>query len=150
MMKVTTLTIAAMLQLSAVTTSATPLLRRLRPEQSITVVQQREGNITTGMNHSIVGGTVECSCTPTEYTFVVDASKDCTFDTVKGNPGVGSTFCFLGSTPVTREVVEITSVQFIEFDTSGKLIVIKQDDTYRNISHLGVEWCNVYLQEYLK
>ena len=82
----------------------------------------------------VPGNTVECSCTPTEYTFVVDASTDCTFDTVKGNPGIGSTFCFLGSTPVTRQVVEITSVQFVEFDTSGKLIVINQDDTYAEVS----------------
>jgi hypothetical protein len=83
---------------------------------------------------AVPGVTVECSCTPTEYTFVVDASTDCSFDTVKGNPGIGSTFCFLGSTPVTRQVVEITSVQFVEFDTSGKLIVINQDDTYAKIS----------------
>jgi hypothetical protein len=83
---------------------------------------------------AVPGVTVECSCTPTEYTFVVDASTDCSFDTVKGNPGIGSTFCFLGSTPLTREVVEITSVQFVEFDTSGKLIVINQDDTYAKIS----------------
>jgi hypothetical protein len=90
--------------------------------------------VTESTNPPPVGVTVECSCTPTEYTFVVDASKDCTFDTVKGNPGIGSTFCFLGSTPVTRQVVEITSVQFIEFDTTGKLIVINQDDTYASIS----------------
>ena len=85
----------------------------------------------------VPGNTVECSCTPTEYTFVVDASTDCTFDTVKGNPDIGSTFCFLGSTPVTRQVVEITSVQFVEFDTSGKLIVINQDDTYAKVSEVN-------------
>jgi hypothetical protein len=79
----------------------------------------------------------ECSCTPTEYTFVVDASYDCTFDTVLGNPGIGSTFCFLGSTPVTRQVVEITSVQFVEFDTSGKLNVINQDDSYATVSEMN-------------
>jgi hypothetical protein len=79
----------------------------------------------------------ECSCTPTEYTFIIDASYDCTFDTVLGNPGIGSTFCFLGSTPVTRQVVEITSVQFVEFDTSGKLNVINQDDSYATVSEMN-------------
>ena len=196
-MKVSTLTIAALLQLSAVTTSASTtdkdiaghdtLLRRLRSEQKhksqsnekasrraewfwtavqgIGVKEGRAGHITLpaaitshsmsmshsmslshSMSHSMSISSVlpeppkpplfgpDCSCTPTEYTFVVDASHDCNFDTVLGNPGIGSTFCFLGSTPVTRQVVEITSVQFVEFDTSGNLIVINQDDTYAEVS----------------
>ena len=35
---------------------------------------------------------------------------------------------------VTDKVVEIVSVQFLEFDTSGDLTVINQDDTYADVS----------------
>ena len=201
-MKVSTLTIAAILQLSAVTTSASTTdkekaghdaqLRRLRSEQKhksesnenasrraewfwtavqgLGVKEGRAGHIAAAaishltshsmsmshsmslshsMSHSMSISSIlpeppkpplfgpDCSCTPTEYTFVVDASHDCNFDTVLGNPGIGSTFCFLGSTPVTRQVVEITSVQFVEFDTSGKLNVINQDDTYATVSEMN-------------
>ena len=106
-----------------------------------------------------------CSCSPVQYNFVLSVDQDCGVDTVDGNVGVGSTFCFLGVTPSPvgrrrlasvsfaanvdgRELTEdelqwmrqlastseIISVQFIEFDTSGELIVINQDDTYSNVS----------------
>jgi len=114
-----------------------------------------------------------CSCSPTEYNFVLDLGQDCDVNQLEGSPGVGLTFCLLGShdsrfpntrrlgggdarrrlkhekqervsldpidgyTPVTKrqladDDIEIISVQFLEFDTSGRLIVINQDDTYSN------------------
>ncbi|KAL7554059.1 hypothetical protein ACHAWF_017411 [Thalassiosira exigua] len=36
--------------------------------------------------------------------------------------------------PASKQVVEVVSVQFLEFDTSGDLTVINQDDTYADVS----------------
>jgi hypothetical protein len=100
------------------------------------------------------------------YNFVIDVlGEDCDVDTVGANPGIGQTFCFIGTTATSavrrlattvsleatenersltdaelqaiRQLqtdIEIISVQFIEFDTSGDLIVINQDDTYSSVS----------------
>ena len=106
-----------------------------------------------------------CSCSPVVYNFVITLGQDCSVDTVKPNPGIGQTFCFIGTTTpavrrrldtvsfntndnelsltdaelqtMTRQLqsnITIISVQLIEFDTSGELIVINQDDTYSNVS----------------
>lgn len=40
----------------------------------------------------------------------------------------------LQTTTTTDPVTEIVSVQFLEFDTSGDLTVINQDDTYADVS----------------
>ena len=115
-------------------------------------------------------GTVDagaaCSCSPVVYNFVINVlGEDCDVDTVGANPGIGQTFCFIGTTATSavrrlattvsleatenersltdaelqaiRQLqtdIEIISVQFIEFDTSGELIVINQDDTYSSVS----------------
>ena len=119
---------------------------------------------------SSVAATVDagaaCSCSPVVYNFVIDVlGEDCDVDTVGANPGIGQTFCFIGTTATSavrrlattvsleatenersltdaelqaiRQLqtdIEIISVQFIEFDTSGELIVINQDDTYSSVS----------------
>lgn len=94
----------------------------------------------------------DCSCSPLEYTFTLMLDQNCETDSLSGSPGIGLTFCFLGTTPAypqeidlgttadqsdrraQEQVIEITSVQFLEFDTTGDLIVINQDDTYADVS----------------
>mmetsp|Transcript_30477 Transcript_30477/g.51993 ORF Transcript_30477/g.51993 Transcript_30477/m.51993 type:complete len:598 (-) Transcript_30477:299-2092(-) len=119
-----------------------------------------------------------CSCSPREYSIELNLDQDCNIDDLDGAPGIGLTFCFLGSSegngnrrslvrrklshynfglprqmkgenlirqfgmsdfqPINEgrqldaEDIEIVSIQFLEFDTTGDLIVINQDDTYAN------------------
>ena len=102
-----------------------------------------------------------CSCSPTSYTFTLTLNQNCTDNTIQDNSGIFATDCFLGtlvatSASSTEQVterafttnefetfqrtiaadaaVEITSVSFIEFDTSGEFIVLSQDDTYLTTS----------------
>ena len=104
-----------------------------------------------------------CSCSPTSYTFTLTLTQNCTDNTLQDNSGIFATDCFLGtlvatsSTSETRTTteeraftaqefeafqrtisddtsVEIISVSFIEFDTSGEFIVLSQDDTYLSTS----------------
>jgi hypothetical protein len=114
---------------------------------------------------TVDAGTTACSCSPAVYNFAITVGQDCGADTVASNPGIGQTFCFVGTAAASagrrrlatvsleaaenersvtdaewqtiRQVsatAEIISVQFIEFDTSGDLIVINQDDTYSSVS----------------
>lgn len=106
-----------------------------------------------------------CSCSPTQFTFVLSLDQTCDNNDIEDNTGgiIGS-FCFtetdvavpvpppeeeeeeeteesvrrkqrlLQTTTTTDPVTEIVSVQFLEFDTSGDLTVINQDDTYADVS----------------
>lgn len=120
-----------------------------------------------------------CSCSPTQFTFVLSLDQTCDNNDIEDNTGgiIGS-FCFTEmdvavpvpsasssteeeaaedgvgyddqeesvrrkyrtlqttTTTTTTEdpVTEIVSVQFLEFDTSGDLTVINQDDTYADVS----------------
>jgi len=114
----------------------------------------------------------QCSCSPLEYTFILNLSQDCDVDDLEGADGIGLTFCFLGSADRRRlgsgsrtlktgievqqtiefvdedmsneltpemlvplaETIEILSIQFLEFDTSGELIVINQDDSLSDVT----------------
>ena len=118
----------------------------------------------------------QCSCSPLEYSFILNLDADCEVNDLEDNGGIGLTFCFLGaaSPPLSRrlsspntsnglrlleyqrtiamevegedelsdeqaqrllaEDIEIISIQFLEFDTSGELIVINQDDQYSNVT----------------
>ena len=104
-----------------------------------------------------------CSCSPVSYTFTLTLTQNCTDNTIQDNSGIFATDCFLGSlvatsassttersfeeraftseefktfqrTIATDTAVEIISVSFIEFDTSGEFIVLSQDDTYLTTS----------------
>jgi len=48
------------------------------------------------------------------------------------------------STNTTDPVTEIVSVQFLEFDTSGDLTVINQDDTYADVSLSNTDTLTFY------
>lgn len=102
-----------------------------------------------------------CSCSPTEMTFVISLDQTCDDNDISLNTGVGGSFCFtetdvaLPAPPVVNAtnatnatvpepvrslqtasdpVVEVVSVQFLEFDTAGDLNVINQDNTYAAVS----------------
>ena len=89
-----------------------------------------------------------CSCSPTVFTFVIDLAgafsvaeeEDCETNDIEDNPGIDSSgsvcsVLMLGGVNQPGEpVTEIVSVQFLEFDTSGDLTVINQDDTYADVS----------------
>lgn len=128
-----------------------------------------------------------CSCSPTEFTFVLSLNQTCNDNDIEDNSGIDGSFCFTeegvavpeppppaaadpadgtrdalsslnmkatattsGATieyfgynedgPVRKlqsdsdPVTEIVSVQFLEFDTSGDLTVINQDDTYADVT----------------
>ncbi len=104
-----------------------------------------------------------CSCSPVSYTFTLTLTQNCTDNTIQDNSGIFATDCFLGSLVATSSssttarsfeeraftseefatfqrtiaadtAVEIISVSFIEFDTSGEFIVLSQDDTYLTTS----------------
>ena len=147
---------------------------------------------------SIVSGqttdaTELCSCSPTEFTFVLSLDQTCENNDIESNTGgiIGS-FCFTETNvtvpvPPTDEseeeeeessnstttddtgyeeeesvrhrrqrrtlqttttsvdpVVEIVSVQFLEFDTSGDLTVINQDDTYADVSLTNADRLHFY------
>ena len=70
-----------------------------------------------------------CSCSPTKYEFTLDFSRSCADDTLKDNAGVDTTLCVS-----SIDISTVTSIQFLEFDTSGNLIVINQDDSLFDIS----------------
>lgn len=71
-----------------------------------------------------------CSCSPTSFQFTLDFSKTCDDDTLADNAGIDATLC----EPMGGEIATVTSIQFLEFDTSGNLVVIKQDDTLFDVS----------------
>jgi hypothetical protein len=71
-----------------------------------------------------------CSCSPSVYGFTLDFSKDCSSDTLQDNAGVDVTLC----RDALGDVASVTSIQFLEFDTSGNLVVINQDDSYFDTS----------------
>ena len=94
-----------------------------------------------------------CLCAPTKFNFVLSLSQNCDDNNdINDNDGIDGAFCFVeddlteddllesDSEPIRRRrlirnledatPVEIVSVQFLEFDTQGDLVVINQDDTY--------------------
>jgi hypothetical protein len=101
-----------------------------------------------------------CSCSPTEITFVISLNQTCDDNDISTNPGIDGSFCFtetgvtlpapppitnadnataavapeLVRTLLTDPVVEVFSVKYIEFDDSGDLNVINEDDTYAAVS----------------
>lgn len=84
-----------------------------------------------------------CSCSPIKFTFRLALSQDCSTDDIEANAGIESTFCTIdepsddGQEPIRRlqssTPVEITSVQFLEFEP-GTLEVMYTDDSYLNTS----------------
>ena len=66
----------------------------------------------------------------TSFQFTLDFSKTCDDDTLADNAGIDATLC----EPMGGEIATVTSIQFLEFDTSGDLVVIKQDDTLFDVS----------------
>ena len=96
-----------------------------------------------------------CSCSPTVFTFTLSLDQTCEDNTIEGNPGIDGSFCFTldgvaipepppsvrklqdttaDTVAADDKVTEIVSVQFLEFDTSGDLTVINQDDTSADVS----------------
>ena len=89
-----------------------------------------------------------CSCSPTKFTFRIDLSQSCDSDDISENAGIESVFCIVedgsgrsGSEDSDQEplrqlktstVVEITSVQYLEFGPDPSLEVTYTDDTYIN------------------
>lgn len=71
-----------------------------------------------------------CSCSPTSLEFTLDFSKTCDDNTLADNAGIDTTLC----EPMGGEIETVTSIQFLEFDTSGNLIVINQDDSLFDVS----------------
>ncbi len=114
-----------------------------------------------------------CSCSPTQFTFILSLDQNCDNNDIEDNTGgiIGS-FCFTetdvavpvppttdGTESVRRKqyrtlqttmttaattVTEIVSVQFLEFDTSGDLTVINQDDTYADVSLSNADTLTFY------
>lgn len=101
-----------------------------------------------------------CSCSPTVITFVLALNQTCSDNDIEDNSGVQGTYCFTETgvappeppaspnatepddamEPVRERqlqddpVVEVVSVEFLEFDTNGDLFVINQDGTYIDVS----------------
>eukprot|EP00804_Cyclotella_cryptica_P022567 CCRYP_009438-RA/>CCRYP_009438-RA protein AED:0.28 eAED:0.28 QI:320/1/1/1/1/0.66/3/2572/466 len=91
-----------------------------------------------------------CSCSPTKFTFRINLSQSCDNNDISENAGIESTFCIIEdvSSNNSREdsnqepvrqlksspVVEITSVQFLEFRPDPSLEVSYTDDKYLNAS----------------
>eukprot|EP00984_Skeletonema_dohrnii_P017075 scaffold7697_cov172-Skeletonema_dohrnii-CCMP3373.AAC.1 len=78
-----------------------------------------------------------CVCSPLSYTFTINLNQNCDTDTFIDNPGIGigDTVCLvINDDDVDFDTLEVIDVQFLQVDTSGKLIVINQDDTYNNVS----------------
>jgi len=78
-----------------------------------------------------------CSCSPVAYNFTLDLSRDCTDDDLRSNPGIRVTFCTTDGitadvNAAKNSIIEVTSIQFVEFDASGELMVINTDDAYSN------------------
>ena len=83
-----------------------------------------------------------CSCSPTFFEFTLDLSGTCSNNTVEDNPGISGSDCFIealddGSGQEVGDpgqVVEVISVEFIEFDTSTDFTEINQDNNYEYLS----------------
>ena len=94
-----------------------------------------------------------CSCSPTIFNFSLEFRNiDCGLNTVADNPGIQTAMCFQepvdavpGELIASEEsstrnlqaadaIVEVVSVQFLEFGTEGDLTVIFQDNTYATTS----------------
>jgi len=84
-----------------------------------------------------------CSCSPRSYGFRLTLDQSCLVNDLNDNGGIGVTLCILsngndsgdGNTADADTVpVVVTSLQFLEFDTSGNVVVINQDDTYNNVT----------------
>lgn len=97
-----------------------------------------------------------CLCSPTIFNFVIDLSEaattsvdgKCAFNSIESNPGVQVSLCFqedvdaLPGQPANGEptrrklqaekIVEVVSLQFLEFNLDGDMTVGQQDDTYIN------------------
>lgn len=71
-----------------------------------------------------------CSCSPLQYDFILSLDQDCAVNDLVDNTGIGETICTADAAGGGASSITITSVQFLEFDTSGELLVINQDDTY--------------------
>ena len=82
-----------------------------------------------------------CSCSPTSFEFTLDLSGTCDNNTVEDNPGISGSDCSIealddGSGQEvgdSGQVVEVFTVEFIEFDNSGDLTPINQDYTYVDV-----------------
>ena len=83
-----------------------------------------------------------CSCSPTSFEFTLDLSGTCDNNTVEDNPGISGSDCFIealddGSGQEVGDpgqVVEVFTVEFIEFDTTTGFTVINQDNKYEYTS----------------
>lgn len=85
----------------------------------------------------------ECSCSPVKFTFRLALSQDCSTDDIEANAGIESTYCIVDEPTIGQEEpirklqsaapVEITSVQFLEFQR-GSVEVMYTDDSYLNAS----------------
>ena len=67
------------------------------------------------------------------YTFTIDLSQNCAMDTIEDNPGIDGSLCFFTDGGILEsDLTTVTSVTFIEFDTS--LGIINQDSSYFDVS----------------
>ncbi|KAL3779803.1 hypothetical protein HJC23_004737 [Cyclotella cryptica] len=83
------------------------------------------------------GGATLCSCSPTTFDFTLATGENCDTNDLNGRGGISATLCLDdlgGLSSLDGIAVTIDSVQFLEFDTSGNLVVINQDDHYFNTS----------------
>lgn len=101
-----------------------------------------------------------CSCSPTQYTFLLDLAYNCITTTISDETdGIDGSLCYFGDAnglessilPITKSgyrifpqdrrrlqsssapavpIVEVTSILFLEVDTSPELNIINQDSTY--------------------
>lgn len=89
----------------------------------------------------------ECSCSPRTYNFQLNLTtqNNCkkVVNTLEDSPGIeysytncnSNTASSASSSSNTKHTrIEIVSMQFIEFDATGFLIVLNQDDSYANTS----------------
>ena len=91
--------------------------------------------VTTTTTTDATTTTPSCVCSPLSYTFTINLSQTCDTNSFSGNPGIGNTACqFIPDDNFNFSTLKVFDVQFLEVDTSGKMTVINQDDTYYNVN----------------
>jgi len=73
---------------------------------------------------NVSGQTVSpCSCSPLEYTFILNLDLDCNTNDLNDNPGIGQSIASCPSEARPSEDIEIvTSIQLLEFNTTSQVI----------------------------
>ena len=88
---------------------------------------------TTAAPAGTVDAGAACSCSPAVYNFVIALGEDCSADTVSANPGIGQTFCFIGTTTASAERRLATTVS-LEATENERSVTDAELQTIRQVS----------------